>query len=1272
MRKLWLLTLPILVVAAIASATNAESLTIWLSSGNMQKTVLEVDTKNYSTDEKFCDTHIEYELQYPAINGVRILGFPKKEPIDACWYHTDFGLVGYARTMSRMYVKVDSQGENVIRINGQPDGLWSSLGSTGYLMFRQRISSYYLNLTLFENTKSRLTHTKTGWYDQYNYNRVSNSWVLPGFNGTPLGVNKAGYSQNGEWIVADTSHGFMRINTQTKDRIMFGSSSYGYGYGQDPSYDLSISNDGRYAIVAGGDRTSSIVRLYDLATCVYGANPLVIATGCTSRNIKADAFPELGTASTISRVIFGGDATDLIYNYPRADGKYDRMLLTAPGKEVHLMDYLALGDSYSSGEGEYEGETYYIKGTDGDGKDINGFESGLTNFPYGLEKCHISTRSYSHLLANQGNLTSNRFNNVACSGSTLNDIQNLITSRDIKTRYNGRFQQYENYPEPADILNSKKLAAKMFTPGRTAQIEFINEYKPKVATIGVGGNDIKFSDKLVSCLLPGTCAYEGGLRYNFGKEIQSLHGELVKTYSKLSEAGKSTKFYVVGYPQIASLTEECKINVRLDFKERVMARNVISYLNEVIKSAAELAGFTYLDVENSLAGKQLCDESDDQLAVQGLVGGDDKHVVYETGGIRFYIDVGNESFHPTHVGHDRIANFITAQLGDESLLEHQECVLAGGLRCPSGNTTVPPIPSYFTAFGTTSAEYVVDAKSFDSIYQINNNSGVKRGESIQLQQPLSGSQEQVRLAPNQTAQVTMYSTPQQVGIMTTDTNGNVTGSIAIPHTADPGPHTIVINTKDSLYRDMTMYQQVFVYDTIEDFDGDGTLNEDEKCGIVNPINQDEDRDGVDDACDGIIDIKKDTTVPTVTAQLSRQPNDNGWHKDDVSITWNVSDDTDTELAAPAQIIVDREGEDTYTSNGVCDQAGNCATGSVTIKLDKTDPLVTANIAESPSQNSWFNRDVNIDWVASDNLSTVTNPVDTVAILEGEHAYTSDSVCDQAGNCVSGNHTVKIDKTAPLLGLLQWSKNPKSVSEDSQLTANATETISTVYDAEYFIGEDPGFGNGATLQFDTNNTSTVLGTSFGTGVYKISARVQDAAGNWSATQSDYLVVYDATNGVRLRGARTIELGSSNTQLPWLGQSTSGQGKFAFSLRYGSDGNVTSQSDFQFAYKTGSNCNQPSKAINCHGFELNATQINWLTTTGSNQEIGIFRGQGILKRDSIEQNVSFTVSARDGERLSPIAHDVFDMTIYASDGNYGSTPLYFVAPTEVGRGNIKIKF
>ncbi len=1267
-KSLYFITLlGILITTSLISSVTAADESLWVSGGDIKKHLMIANVQDYNS-EKYCDVEEKYELFYTVTWPVK--AFSYKLPVKTCWYKTNVGQVGM--TGGRIYI-TSPTGENVIRTNEQTYNPFYPLSDTDKMaMTATNGTSFYRFLYLYDNFKSRLSLSTSSNVEMWNFNR-QNPWRLNDASGNGLNINHIDRSANGQWLIVEGINGFMRINTQTKEVLTFEAPLYGYGYGTNPTYQLTISNSGRYAIISGGNINSRITNIYDLSSCQ--ANPIqafLPASGCGKRDLKKDSFPNLTTTQTLNRAIFSNDDTNITLDVPGGT-PYNRYVITSPNAEAHYMDYLALGDSYSSGEGEYDGNTYYEPGTDGDGVNLSLWQTSVADFPYRSEKCHLSRRSYPYLLRDDANLIADQFHSVACSGSTINDLRNK-NEGDGDKRYNGRFDQLKFIDTASQAQQIKNNAIKDFIPGRASQIEFVEKYKPKVVTIGVGGNDIDFSNKVKSCIVPLTCSWASDLRYSSAKQIQTeLFNSLDEFYDQLFDASSATTFIVIGYPNVISENDEsCAPNVLLNATERRYAKELVSYMNLTIQAVAAKHGFKYIDISNSLQGDRLCDESYDGKAVQGLTLGDDHAVpiVISTplGLKTLYVGFGNESFHPTHIGHEMIASEISNVIGEGNIANYDPCPTKDYTLCFGDEWPfVPNIPSYFSEYGSTQVDYVTGATIFESTIGIDEKEAAQKGGALELMTPIDEASDQLKLAPNQNVSVTMYSAPRQLGNMKVDANGNVSGSITIPTDAEPGPHTLVINAKDSLYRDMTMYQQIFVYDSLDDFDGDGTLNTDEKCGMVDPINQDEDRDGIDDGCDGIISATPDTTAPTITAEFSTVPNAAGWYKDDVTITWKVSDDVDTELTAPEQTTADIEGEHTYTSSEVCDAAGNCATGTATIKLDKTAPVVTATHVNTPNQHGWLNQGTVINWEATDNLSSVSNPDATQATQEGEHVYESAIVCDAADNCARGSTTIKIDTIPPLVQNLTFTKNPKSVSEESTLIAFVVDGNSGTSQVEYFIADDPGSDNGATMTVNDTSTSTILGNDFGTGVYKLSVRAQDRAGNWSTTQSDYLVVYDATSGVRFRGARTLPLNSSDNQLPWSTSQTLYGGKFAFSVRYGEDGAITKQSDFQFAYKTGENCNKPSIARNCHNLELNASRIAWFTTGGTNQSYGVFKGDGVLSIDNVKQDVWFVVNGIDGERVSPVDTDLFTLTVYPASN---PTPLYFVAPTALQRGDIKI--
>jgi len=119
-----------------------------------------------------------------------------------------------------------------------------------------------------------------------------------------------------------------------------------------------------------------------------------------------------------------------------------------------------------------------------------------------------------------------------------------------------------------------------------------------------------------------------------------------------------------------------------------------------------------------------------------------------------------------------------------------------------------------------------------------------------------------------------------------------------------------------------------------------------------------------------------------------------------------------------------------------------------------------------------------------------------------------------------------------------------------------------------------------------------------------------------------VVYDV-NGPKFTGKRTIVPSLTNGDvLP--GLITNGQtdkAKFGFSVKYNNQGQINANSDLQFTYSTGTKCNNPNKATNCHDMSLNATNIAWLTTQGANSSTGIFQGTATMTVDGQTSTVLF---------------------------------------------------
>lgn len=1129
-----------------------------------------------------------------------------------------------------------------------------------------------------------------------------------------------GYSGDGQWMVVETVIGFARVNLKTKEIVPFASGlTYGNGTGQQPR--VAISPDGRYAAVAA---KNTLFRVYDLNTCAPTPDAITGPVGCQYKDIEPFLSNRFRTYNNSYYIRFASnDLLTFITSYTDASGQTKRIAvrLAPSGQTIEDVTYLALGDSFSSGEGAYD----YEFGTD---------ESS--------NNCHLSKKSYPYLIAQSAAIT--EFHNVACSGSIMDDYDNAQGDRD------------------SNKSGSSNNSLGIWLPGVRSQKQHVTSSSgPKMLTISMSGNDLGFADKLAECVAsPGTCKYASDSleRSQVAHEIANLHKPLKQLYEQIIEdtQGK-TKIYVIGYPQIVSANLQCDSNVHLNGEEAIFARHATTYINDVIEAAADAAGVYYVDIEGVLESSNLC--SGNVQSVNGLTAGDDILLDWwqklpakiATGSTSF----GNESYHPNAKGHELMAAAINNATGG-TIVDFNVCPDSpqGIIICPKSGVQIPsPDESYF---GANAVHYVVCLNN--SCELPDSQDVIIRSKSliVEPEEPADGRLIRLKLEtglkPGTKVDVELRSEPTVLGTFTVDQYGTVDATVSVPDSVPAGYHTLHLLGQSIAGENIDYYQPVLVTGSEGDLDEDGISDNEDPCGFVVASNLDQDRDGIDDACDAeITEAPADGTAPVVAGTPDREPNENGWYNSDVAISWSVADPEPSSGAPsqPPETVASQEGVHVYTSNPSCDPLNNCAAGNLELKIDKSAPEITYVLSPAPNAQGWNNDAVTVTFACSDTTSGVascsepetvnatdgmyvitgsatdkagnisgvnvfvsldiTSPTVTQMVWPAANSYgwhntdvtitptcedllsniqncsaavtlTTDgtnqiigsAATDNAGNTTAASATINIDKTAPTLGTPIWDGNPKSASGTARITLAATDNLSGIEEAEYYLGDnDPGEGNGATMQVGNGTVSVDFNTDFPTGVYKVTVRAKDKAGNWSQPIADYLVVYDPA-GTRMTGKRTLlpSLAGGDILPGLIHQTQEDRAKFGFNVRYDTDGTIHKQSDFQFTYKTGERCNQSTRTTNCHSLELNASSIAWLTTQGENNSTGVFQGTATLTVDGATSNTLFRLTGLDSERLNAISDDHLTLKIYAQNANPNTdTPLYQVN-AEVLRGNIKI--
>ena len=636
--------------------------------------------------------------------------------------------------------------------------------------------------------------------------------------------NSYNFSQNGRYIIAEALYaGLVRIDVETMKVKLFSNQTYSYGMGYDPTPVLAISNDGNTAMISNFE--GGPIQLYDLGGCTASQIKAYnnVATGCKQpKDIKPVLKQQFPNYWRLYGMQFSSNDKSIRAVATEKNpftGQLSRKVIdiNQAGYQPESVDYIAMGDSFASGEGDMDSGQYEA-GTDV--RDIN--------------MCHLSKRSYPYLLNNSLSLYS--FHSVACSGARSS---NLIDSHVIKD--NERGAQYISVGNDGTWL-----------PGYKSQKSYINDTPPpSFITVSIGGNNVGFADKLTACVLDtGTCSYASVEKDIVAMEITKQYDELRNTYLELiNKTNRSTKVYVIGYPQIIQSEGNCGNNVKLNSVEIEFVRQGTKYMNQVIKAAAEDAGAYYLDIENVLEGNNLCSDALSKT-VNGITIGNDHGITtrgYAAGSA--YVGIlgaANESFHPNQNAQPYIKDKIL-QLTNGNPAAFTVCPDAYLSVCPSKGYHVPLPGSYF---GQVTRDYA-DAKNKSSA------GIVKEPPKIVKMVTQDATLDQTKIAidnlkPNSTARVEIHSTPIVVGTFNVDQNGKLSQVLDLSGKVSPGVHELHVFAKNVAGEEQDLYQHILITGSLNDVDGNNGDDSQQGCLFIQDSGIDYDQDGVDDACDGQI------------------------------------------------------------------------------------------------------------------------------------------------------------------------------------------------------------------------------------------------------------------------------------------------------------------------------------------------------------------------------------------------------------------------------------
>ncbi|MBI4932966.1 MAG: pre-peptidase C-terminal domain-containing protein [Actinobacteria bacterium] len=227
------------------------------------------------------------------------------------------------------------------------------------------------------------------------------------------------------------------------------------------------------------------------------------------------------------------------------------------------------------------------------------------------------------------------------------------------------------------------------------------------------------------------------------------------------------------------------------------------------------------------------------------------------------------------------------------------------------------------------------------------------------------------------------------------------------------------------------------------------------------------------------------TPPVVTGVLSATPNDAGWINTPVAVTWSV-DDPDANVPETTSVLA--QGSMKITSGPSCDLAGNCATGTVTLKVDYTAPVLTLSTDRLGNTFDWNNTPVRVLSTCGPDVSGISCPTPIVVSTNGAGQTVPVSVQDVAGNVTSKtSRVINIDQVPPTL---TWNApaNGAIVNTFTRPTCSASDGLSGLNGACAVEVSEP-----VSLTGYNQYTATTL--------------VADKAGNTSSLTSTWKVKMD---------------------------------------------------------------------------------------------------------------------------------------------------------------------
>jgi GDSL-like Lipase/Acylhydrolase family len=468
-------------------------------------------------------------------------------------------------------------GNNTPAALGCPGKNWTSAGPLTWTFARARNGTYPSKI-LFDQIGAGF-----GGHFWFGYDRPSNRASESSITPAPAYADQV---ITGTWTPPRSVTGWTRI--------MVAIPSYG-----------ADSPEANYQVATGGGRPTWNVQ---------------VNQGAVAGNAWVDLgdfFLGRGAHVSLSNVTASGQGVDIAWDaaafIPRVTPR---------------LNYVAMGDSYSAGEGV----SPYYPGTD-----------------TSKNTCHRSTRAYATMVTLPGQRepiarqNPHGFSFIACSGAETTGVTNAAVNPVLSPKpvyaVNARENQFNRswntdwgYVQNASPWASNGGPVEGFQAANSALTD-----RTALITISIGGNDSRFGDVLIGCLLAalkrGDCASAGYTltRHSTKKTdptplkvmeqtvIRYLTAHLVQTYLAINFKAPSAEIIVVGYPLLfperpaskcdpgSILGKTAKISPAAQIMLNLFGNKLAAAISQAVSQARhDGVGIRYIDPRAAFSGHALC------------------------------------------------------------------------------------------------------------------------------------------------------------------------------------------------------------------------------------------------------------------------------------------------------------------------------------------------------------------------------------------------------------------------------------------------------------------------------------------------------------------------------------------------------------------------------------------------------------------------------------------------------------------------------------------